>query len=71
MKSKLEEYAYILDKAKGGCKNIDRRELVKGTHLLKRAEVGIGQNIAKKPGKHLQTREGRGYNWLGNRKKES
>lgn len=55
MKSKLEKYAYILDRAKGGCKNIDRRELVKGTHLLKRAEVGIGQNIAKKPGKHLQT----------------
>ena len=43
------------------CNNIDRREPVRDTHMLKRAKVRIGQkNIAKKQAvKHLQTGEGR------------
>ena len=40
-------------------------KLARDTHFLERVEVGIGENMESKQASkgHLQTREGRGWNW--------
>ena len=40
-------------------------KLARDTHILERAEVGIGENMESKQAskEHLQTREGRGWDW--------
>ena len=72
-KAKLEKHTHILGRAKGELSGHRKKGISRGTHLLERAEVGIGQNMESKQASkgHSHAGEGRGQNLSGNRMKVS